>query len=197
MHVVGFDPGGKKAFGWAVLAATDAGPSLIASGTCDSAPVALSAARAASPTTPVAFGADAPLYWVHSGDRASDKFVRTMVCTAGGSSGTVSHVNSLQGACLVQGILVARLAAAVWPDAAVTEAHPKALLATSSAARDFARVIAGRVNGEHERDAAIAAFSALALAMNLADWHDLAATESNPFFPGGKRVSYWYPRTRT
>lgn len=197
MNVVGFDPGGKKAFGWAVLAAADAGPSLIGRGTCDSAPMALDAARTASSVTPVVFGVDAPLYWVYSGDRASDRSVRAMVCDAGGSSGTVSHVNSLRGACLVQGILVARLAAEVWPDAAITEAHPKALLVSSGAAREFDRLIAGQVNTEHERDAAIAAFTALALATRLAGWHDLAASESNPFFPGGKRVSYWYPKTRT
>lgn len=197
MHIVGFDPGGENAFGWAVLSGTSCDLSLVASGTCTGASAALSAARIAASVTPIAFGTDAPLFWVEAGDRKADKTVRKMVCDAGGKSGTVSHVNSLRGACLVQGILVTRLAAELWPNAMITEAHPKALFAASSAAREFASRIIRSVSGEHERDAALAAYTAFALATQTVGWHDLAATEKSPFFPGGARVAYWFPESRT
>ena len=194
-HIVGFDPGGKNAFGWSVLAATGCDISLVASGTCSGAPEALSAVRDAIPIAPIAFGTDAPLFWVQAGDRLADKFVRNMVCDAGGQSGTVSHVNSLRGACLVQGVLVTRLAAELWPGAKVTEAHPKALLAASQAARDFS--IKCSVRTEHERDAALAAYAAFAFISQTDGWQDLVPMEISPFFPGGKAVAYWFPKLRT
>lgn len=197
MHFVGFDPGGEKAFGWAVLSATGPNLSLVASGTCTGARTALSAAQAATSIAPVAFGTDAPLFWVDAGDRKADETVRKMVCAAGGKSGTVNHVNSLRGACLVQGVLVTRLAAELWPRAAITEAHPKALLAASQVARDFATHIIRTLSTEHERDAALAAYAAFSFVTQANDWHDLAAKEQNPFFPGGKRVAYWFPKLRT
>lgn len=171
--------------------------SLVASGTCSSAPAALSAARAATSIAPIAFGTDAPLFWVEAGDRKADEIVRKMVCAAGGKSGTVNHVNSLRGACLVQGVLVVRFAAELWPSAMITEAHPKALLAVSRAAQDFATRIERLVNTEHERDAALAAYTAFALATQTDGWHDLVATELSPFFPCGRRVAYWFPKSRT
>jgi Protein of unknown function (DUF429) len=197
MHVVGFDPGGLNAFGWAVVALNDTAPSLLACGTCSGAPDALAAARAASPTTPVALAIDAPLFWVTAGDRKADQFVRKMVCAAGGNSGTVSHVNSLRGACLVQGVLITRLAAQIWSNAAITEAHPKALRMVSASAREFESSKCGRIRTEHERDAALAAFAAVSLLTVSGGWHDLAALKSGPFFPGGKRVAYWFPESRT
>jgi hypothetical protein len=195
MQIVGFDPGGENAFGWAVLSGTDCNLSLVASGTCSGAPAALLAARIATSIAPIAFGTDAPLFWVQAGDRKADETVRKMVCDAGGKSGTVSHVNSLRGACLVQGVLVTRLAAELWPSAMITEAHPKALLAVSLAAKDFASRTVWPT--EHERDAALAAYTAFALATQTDGWHDLAATEQSPFFPGGARVAYWFPKSRT
>ena len=197
MYIVGFDPGGEMAFGWAVLSVNNDDPSFIASGTCTGAPTALSAARAATPTAPIAFGIDAPLFWAETGDRRADVIVRGLVLASGGNAGTVNHVNSLRGACLVQGILVARLSAALWPSAMSTEAHPKALLVVSSAARKFATQIDKSVRTEHERDAALAAYAAFALAVQTDGWHDLVETEQNPFFPGGQRVAYWFPRSHT
>jgi hypothetical protein len=196
-HFVGFDPGGKSAFGWAVLAKVGADLELVATGTCAGARAALAAAAIASPTIPVAFGTDSPLYWVEAGDRKADAVVRKMVCAAGGSSGTVSHVNSLRGACLVQGILVIRFAAELWPMASITETHPKALLKVSKSAREFAERIAKRVITEHERDAALAAFAAFSMVEYSEGWTDLAETDVRPFFPGGKRLAYWFPKART
>lgn len=197
MYVVGFDPGGEKAFGWAVLSVNGDNLSLYASGTCTGAPAALSAVCAATPIIPVAMGIDAPLFWVESGDRKADGVVRKMVCVAGGESGTVSHVNSLRGACLVQGILIARLATSIWPNSIVTEAHPKALRLVSQAARDFVADIGEVVRTDHERDAALAAYTAFAFLIKRTGWRDLVPLETLPFFPSGHRVSYWFPESRT
>ena len=196
VFVLGFDPGGSAAFGWSALASTDGQISVVGSGTCSSASDALSAARAAIPSQPAAFAVDAPLFWLPAGDRNADKIVRKMVCAAGGSSGTVSHINSLRGACLVQGVLVTQMAATLWPDAMVSEAHPKALLRICSAARDFDTTVLGQASTEHERDAGLAAFTALNLVYASVGWHDLVEYESGHHFPAGKSVAYWFPRTR-
>ena len=171
--------------------------SVHATGTCTGARTAYEQAAENCPESPIAVGVDAPLFWVLDGDRRSDVLVRKIVSAAGGSSGTVNHVNSLRGACLVQGVQVARLVHDRWPGALVTEAHPKALLAASEQARDLALQVGRAVKSEHERDAVLAAYSSVALATSEPGWHNLAALESVPYFPGGTRVAYWFPRMRT
>ena len=106
---IGFDPGGNKAFGWSILSHESCVFTEVATGTCSSAKQAFKEVVAACPAAPEAVGIDAPLFWSPEGDRNADKSVREMVCSRGGHSGTVSHVNSLRGACLVQVILVARM----------------------------------------------------------------------------------------
>lgn len=196
LNFVGFDPGGKGAFGWAVLSSTDGELTLTASGTCSNASDALREARLRCPSQPVAFAVDAPLFWVPAGDRKADVCVRKMVCAAGGFSGTVSAVNSLRGACVVQGIIVTRIASAVWPDSQISEAHPKALLAVCSEAKVFVATLGDQGRCEHKKDAAVAAFAAFKFAEKSAGWHDLAKSELNPFFPAGKPVAYWFPKAR-
>ena len=196
IFVLGFDPGGAAAFGWSALASTDGKVSLIGSGTCSSASAALEATTAAIPSRPAAFAVEAPLFWLPAGDRNADKMVRKMVCAAGGSSGTVSHINSLRGACLVQGIMVTQMAATLWPDAQVSEAHPKALLRVSSAAQTFATTVLSKALTEHERDAGLAAFTALNLLSTTVGWHNLVEYENGHHFPTGKTVAYWFPRAR-
>jgi hypothetical protein len=197
MRFVGFDPGGDKAFGWAALLSTPSGLELLGTGTCSSAPDAVHSAHKVSGVAPAGFATDAPLFWVASGDRKADSFVRKLVCSAGGRSGTVSHVNSLRGACLVQGVQVTRLATAQWPSAKATEAHPKALLLLDRGAREFLSSVAGSVKTEHERDAAIAAYTAAAFINQTDGWHDLVLQERDPFFPGGSNAAYWFPRAKT
>lgn len=197
MLFAGFDPGGEMAFGWAVLEATQQGLRFVAGGTVTGAPTAFAQASAALLETPVAIGIDAPLFWVPEGDRNADSSVRTLVCKAGGQPGTVSHVNSLRGACLVQGVLIARLSCERWPSARITEAHPKALLRVSAAARCFVSTPELRDVGDHIRDAALGAYAAHALVAPSAGWHDLATQERSPFFPGGTEVAYWFPKHRT
>ena len=195
-YFIGFDPGGQKAFGWAVLSKDNSELLIVASGTCSDSFEALTMAKLACSSTPQAFAVDAPLFWTLVGDRNSDKAVRKLVCASGGSGGTVNHVNSLRGACLVQGILVARLAAETWPTAKISEAHPKALLAVSSNARKFAATVAAGAKNEHERDAAVAAFTAYNFAISSENWHDLAAYEQGLHYPVGLPVAYWFPKTQ-
>lgn len=75
----------------------------------------------------------------------------------------------------------------------ITEAHPKALMKVSVAARDWVASLKLHSKQEHERDAAIAAFSAYALVTKISGWQDLAQQEHNPYFPGGKKVAYYFP----
>ena len=108
----------------------------------------------------------------------------------------VGHVNSLRGACLVQGIQVLRLAHGMWPQAAITEAHPKALLLASEAAARVAAGFADRVGTEHERDAVLAAYSGFALTVQQAGWLDLVRLDPDPYFPSGCCAAYWFPENR-
>jgi hypothetical protein len=198
MNLLGLDPGGLNSFGWASLRIGESGsPIALKTGVSSSATTALSEASRVAGTVPVSVGIDAPLFWVSEGDRRADARIRKLVCAAGGRSGTVGHVNSLRGACLVQGILAARAVANSWPSAIVTEAHPKALLRIHSAASEFLATYLPNAPTEHERDAALAAFAAWAAAANFAGWHDLTLEEPSPFFPSGHTVSYWFPCQRT
>jgi hypothetical protein len=191
MQCVGFDPGGKNAFGWCIVS-FDGSSVTCEGGVVSDACGALDAAQAVLEGPPAAVGIDAPLFWVNDDDRDADRAVRALVRAAGGHNGTVGHVNSLRGACLVQGVLVARKAAECWAGAAITEAHPKALRQVCAKARVFADR-PELVGVGHLRDAALAAFAAHALATDAAGWHDLVKREREPFFPSGAPVRYWFP----
>lgn len=197
MRFLGFDPGGKNAFAWAVLNAEGQKLAPTKCGTCSTAVEALTEASRILSEPPIAIGVDAPLFWAQEGDRAADRIVRRLVVGAGGAAGTVNHVNSLRGACLVQGVLVAMLAKDRWPNAKITEAHPKALLSVSTSASSFASGLKSAVLDEHQRDAYLAAYSAFAFSTHLVGWHDLAAKQNVPFYPGGSTVAYWFPDSRT
>ena len=195
MLLLGFDPGGVKSFGWATLHIGETGTLVsLKTGVVSTAPEAVREAGQNAPTAPAGVGIDAPLFWVQQGDRRADSHIRKRVVAAGGQSGTVSSVNSLRGACLVQGVLTARLVAASWPTAIVTEAHPKALLRLHAEAERFVAAHVSSDHKEHARDAALAAFAAWAAVIGHQGWCNLVLAESGPFFPGGKEVSYWFPQ---
>ena len=82
-------------------------------------------------------------------------------------------------------------------DAQVSEAHPKALSRVSSAAQDFAATVLNKASTEHERDAGLAASTALNLLSASVGRHNLVAYEKGHHVPAGKTVAYWFPRTRT
>jgi len=194
MVILGFDPGGINNFGWATLHVNDVGEIVsLATGVTSNAPKAFRNAAEKATSAPAGVGIDAPLFWVQEGDRRVDSYLRNRVRAAGGHNGTVNSVNSLRGACLVQGILTARLVDAKWPSAIITEAHPKALLLL----HPEAELVTNRlplIHREHERDAALAAFAAWAAVTARQSWCNLVPIEVGPFFPGGREVSYWFPQ---
>ena len=195
MVLLGFDPGGLNSFGWATLFIGESGvPVALKTGVASSVSAAISKAGRAAEAAPAAVGIDAPLFWVAEGDRKADARIRRLVCAAGGHSGTVGHVNSLRGACLVQGVLAARQVSDLWPTAIVTEAHPKALLRVHPPAGEFLDKHFPNAPTEHERDAVLAAFSGWAASAHFEGWFDLLPDESAPFFPSGHAPSYWFPR---
>ena len=195
MVLLGFDPGGINSFGWATLHLDEAGEFVsLTTGVASNAPDAVRNAGQSAASAPAGVGIDAPLFWVEKGDRRADSHVRNRVVAAGGHAGTVNSVNSLRGACLVQGILTTRLVAASWPSAIVTEAHPKALLRLWAEARRFVTEHLPPICKEHERDAALAAVAAWAAVTVRSPWCKLVLAEVAPFFPGGREVSYWFPQ---
>lgn len=207
--LLGFDPGGENAFGWAVVADAERPPlRVVATGVASSAREAFAATRTAvADAAVVGVGVDAPLYWSET-SRVVDEHVRRAVCALGGHPGTVAHPNSLRGACLVQGAIVAQLCEAeLRNDVPITEAHPKALarlLFRCDAAecathlrRIFDDAPAWRV--DHVRDAALAAYTAWAAVHRPEGWRNLVDGEQGPVVRLLRRrePAYWMPSVDT
>jgi hypothetical protein len=207
--IVGFDPGGKGGFGWCILEdAVEPPLRVVDTGVSDSAEAAVKSLVVHNCDVQAA-GIDAPLFWVPSGDRLADQHVRAEVKAQGAPSpgGTVQSVNSLRGACLVQGIMIAVLLRRRWPTLPITEAHPKAYLWTVGVAtarirassvtlrslRQFSCPAGTKHPNDHERDAAIAAYCAWAMVHRVAGWHDLLPKEKEAYLPIEHPLGYWYP----
>lgn len=204
--LLGLDPGGAGAYGWAVAEHSQTLPlALRLTGVADNAEQAVEAALTAVGDDLVkGAGIDAPLFWVAAGDRVADRTVRTAICERGAAGGTVQHVNRLQGACLVQGVLGGVLLRRRLPGLPMSESHPKAFLWLSGVANEalhprdvvfaslskyFIGIPAGVA--DHERDAAIAALSAWAMDVRPPDWRDLLSLEKNPYLPLAPPLAYW------
>jgi len=205
---LGFDPGGAGAFGWCVLDGNALPLNLRARGIANHAHDALNGALQAAGNNAIdAVGIDAPLFWRSDGDRQVDQVTRTQIVGLGSPGGTVNHVNSMRGACLIQGVAVGLLTRQlVRPDVPISEAHPKAmlwLLGVASPANppenislaDLPGYFVGNVQGasDHERDAAVGALSAFAMVNQLQNWHDLFQHEVNPLLPLQQPLGYWMP----
>lgn len=152
----GADPGGMDAFG---LAFVDVAGRLRCA-TVSSVDQAVR--RIAAEGAPLGLGIDAPMWWSAraGGGRAVDARLRERY---GIRSGTVQSGNSLRGAALIGGMLLASRIREEFPGTRITESHPKALLIAMNVdeagfAERFAIPRAWR--NEHERDAAIAAVCA-------------------------------------
>ena len=153
---VGADPGGKGAFGLALLDEEGG----LRCDTVSSVHQAVTEIEAAG--EPLGLGIDAPMWWCagEGGGRMVDQKLRDHY---GISSGTVQAANSLRGAALIGGALLASRVRRSFPGARITESHPKALLlAFNYCDEEFAEKYGiSRVwRNEHERDAAIAAVCA-------------------------------------
>lgn len=165
---LGFDPGGDDSFGWAVCLHEENTLRVMATGRVGYAKEAVAQALTASSArgTIVAAGIDAPLFWTEEGGRDVDVLVRRAIQRLGAATpgGTVQHFNSLRGACLVQGVLTAKLLHEQHPQTTFSESHPKALLylmgianaetnPTQVTLRDLSNyVTCDALVGEHERD---------------------------------------------
>ena len=129
---LGFDPGGEKHFGWAVCSPKAHVLQVLTTGKADHAKEAIYKALLTIPNkgTVVGAGIDSPLFWAEGGKRDVDNLIRRAIQKLGARSlgGTVQEINSLRGACLVQGALVAYLLHKRFPYITITESHPKALL---------------------------------------------------------------------
>ncbi len=206
---VGFDPGGDKRFGWAVCSSKESILHVLATGraahTREAVTQALSVASGKG--TIMGAGIDAPLFWSEAGGRDVDILVRSAIKQLGAPhpEGTVQHINSLRGACLLQGVMTARLLQKQHPDIALTESHPKALLyllGIANAERSAASVtMADLLNyvicethvGEHERDAVLAAITAFAGKIRTQGWINLFKRERKSIIPFNYQCAYWMP----
>ena len=187
--VAGFDPGGRDKrgrgiFGWCVVAldswrVVDKGVVSYAAEAFGKMQQAMNGGQLS------AAGIDAPLYWSQNGlSRESDKHVRRQT---GASSGTVQAVNSLQGACLIQGFLLAQAIESKYPNCVITETHPKALLRIYPEAGEW-----DGANNEHQRDALTSAWVAKnALGGNGENLFCRENTEDMHVFL--KKTMYWWP----
>jgi predicted nuclease with RNAse H fold len=94
---------------------------------------------------PLAIGIDCPLWWssMKSGERQVDVLLRRKYRDHGiGSS--VQALNSLPGAVLVQGMMLAGEARKHWKDVKITETHPRALLKAMHLTTEPWSTIAGK-----------------------------------------------------
>lgn len=184
MLILGLDPGGIGQFGWCVAESVgDGRVRVCCTGTADHAAEAIESAleQVGSSGRLAAAGIDSPLFWVN-GDRCVDKQVRAAIRRLGAPNvhGTVQPVNSLRGACLVQGVMAARHLRLRIPEIRLTESHPKALLWLIKVASKRRPVRNVRMRNlkkfvecalpklsEHERDAALGAVGAAAMLLQL------------------------------
>ena len=192
--VWGFDPGGNRRFGWSVCTADGGQMRCSKTGVASHSQEAIEQVLSSLPpgATVLAAGIDAPLFWDRKkGNREVDGIVRGAVADKGCpySSGTVQQVNSLRGACLVQGVLLADALHQEFPEARITEAHPKALSwLLGKAVPSHPPSVS-----EHEHDACLAAFTAWSMLQKSPGWQDIYLKEPNPIRPFGTPVSYWMP----
>lgn len=190
-QIIGIDPGGEGATGWAIVSFPDSGTPTVQTGCCTGAKAAIERIASLIECVPTAAGIDAPLYWTRQGPRAADVGVRALVRAAGGRASTVAHVNSLRGACLVQGVLAVLELRERWPSIAVTEAHPKALLRVNADARKF--LGAYLFATDHERDAVLGGYAAVQFHRQTTGWKDWCKDEVDFYVPSGGPMAYWFP----
>ena len=210
---LGFDPGEKKdkktkapRFGWSICKDGTEKPILWRSGVAGYAQKALEQVKNNLPRNACirASGIDGPLFWLYGWDRQADLAIRRELKEKGDQTTSVQHVNSLAGACVAQGILMAELLHKEFC-APITESHPKALLSLLETCRsDMGKLVeeAQDIHGpgkEDREDAILAAYAAWSMHHQFPNWKDLLAEECpKPFFPFPKHspemeLRYWMP----
>ena len=207
---LGFDPGGKEQFAWAVCSEDGERLRILHVGSADHAPGVLTAVKNQLPSGAKVMGAgiDAPLFWVSDGRRNADQIVRKAIIKFGAKNpgGTVQQLNSLRGACLVQGPLIAKALVEEFPSIAINETHPKALLFMLGLANkqtppraisvgDLCKYVqpdTGKYS-EHERDSVLGALSTWASLRHQDQWRNLVKEEEDLLVPFDYKPSYWMP----
>lgn len=150
---VGADPGGEKKFGLAFLDAVDERAS-----DCITVSSVDDAVREVEKRGgPLGLGIDAPMWWTsrEKGFRKADEKIKDKYKGQGMSASTVQSANSLRGAALVGGMMLASRIRKLFPKIRITESHPKAVIHACEFDLDFFNY-----DNEHERDAAIGAMCA-------------------------------------
>ena len=131
---MGFDPGGKGNFGWCVCQAD--GDELQVRQTCVANDARdafckvekeMSLLSRQGNRSVLAAGIDAPMFWGFRGYRVIDREIKQALKDNCKPSETVIHINSLRGACSVQGVLLGKYLHETYPDLQITETHPTAL----------------------------------------------------------------------
>lgn len=193
---VGFDPGGRAKFGWAIIEIGHDPPfGVLASGRASHAHEALTAVLAAAEATRViGVGIDAPMFWTPTGARASDAFLRGLI---GPPTATVQEPNSLRGACVVQGPIIANLCRrSALSTVPLFEAHPKAFLRlVTKEGQQLTDWVVQAPSDEDERDAVLGALAAWAGVAHPHGWENLRLLERSPLidpFPG-PHADYYLP----
>lgn len=201
--ILGFDPGGERAFGCALL---DGGK--VTSATVSSVDEAVNWARTkAGSRVPSAAGIDTLLHWTtaRGGWRPCDRWLRT---TYPAMVNSFMSPNSLFGAMGIGGMALAIRLREVWPGIALNETHPKVLLharggqryrpdTVSDAAQWFGKhagLDLARVIGEHALDAVLSGWATMAGVTE--GWPDIIGDDGDLLFPAGN-VSYLWPRSAT
>ncbi|MGC2423325.1 MAG: DUF429 domain-containing protein [Nitrospirota bacterium] len=156
---IGADPGGDSHFGLAILKSDGSVRTWCVNCADEAVTVVVENVNA----TPNGFGVDAPLWWSSgvSGGRSADQWIRDKYGQP--TSSKVLAINSLQGAALAQGMMFVKRIRECFPDANVTETHPKALLSALNlnGLGFYQRYrVETQANIEHERDAIISAVAA-------------------------------------
>ena len=207
---LGFDPGGIGQFGWAICSPEGELLRILHTGNADDAAGALQAVKSRLPfqASIISAGIDAPLFWVANGKRNADVLVRQAITELGADhpGGTVQQLNSLRGACLVQGILIAKLVMDEFPSIGITETHPKALLfllglanhekqANTISIEDLSAYVYkdSREYTEHERDSVLGAVASWVSSRQSNQWRDIAKDEQGIMVPFDYKPAYWMP----
>ena len=201
---LGFDPGGNQRFGWCVATCDSGGLPLhvrAAGHACNALDAVMKTEEMIELGEQIlGAGIDAPLSWPWKAGRVCDARLRAALQDRGAPSpsGSVQHVNSLRGACVAQGVLLALELRKRHRDLHLSESHPKAFLwltvlgaPTGQQLTDF---IEGTEDlGEHERDSAIACLSAWAAVEEPMGWQDLREMDPSCHYPVSA-TSYWMPQ---
>ena len=185
---VGADPGGENKFGLAFLDATDERNShCITVSSVDDAVKEIEKRG-----EPLGLGIDAPMWWASNkgGSRRADERIRLIHRHTDMKPSTVQSPNSLKGAALVGGMMLAWRIREKFPGTRITETHPKAAIHAYEFPPEFFNY------DEHERDAAIGAMCAkegfeARWTVDLAQ--DRHKSEQDPFSYWLAPIHYYWP----